>query len=76
MDTYDFGIALDNLRAGMSVAREGWNGQGQSLTLQVPDECSKMSLPYIYIHTVNGHLVPWLGSQTDLLALDWYTVNS
>lgn len=74
MNTFNFGDALVKLKAGQSVSREGWNGPGQSLTLQVPDECSKMSLPYIYIHTVQGHLVPWLASQGDMLAEDWYVV--
>lgn len=30
-----------------------------------------MTLPYIYMRTVQGDLVPWLASQTDLLANDW-----
>lgn len=51
--------------------RQGWNGKGQYIALQVPDENSKMSLPYIYISTVDGKLVPWLASQTDMLAEDW-----
>ena len=67
----DFGSALEGLKEGVSVTRKGWNGPGQYLTLQVPDEHSKMSLPYIYIKTVQGELVPWLASQTDLLAEDW-----
>lgn len=71
MILFDFGTALDELREGGSVARRGWNGAGQYLTLQVPDAHSKMSLPYIYITTVQGDRVPWLASQTDLLARDW-----
>jgi hypothetical protein len=67
----DFGWALGLLKAGESVTREGWNGAGQFLTLQVPDENSKMTLPYIFITTVSGDRVPWLASQTDLLASDW-----
>lgn len=66
-----FGWALDELRAGNSVYRVGWNGPNQFLTLQVPDENSKMSLPYIYITTVKGDRVPWHASQTDALAMDW-----
>ncbi len=65
------GEAIEAMRAGQSVARAGWNGPGQSLALQVPDEHSKMTLPYIYIRTVQGDLVPWLASQTDILADDW-----
>ena len=30
-----------------------------------------MDLPYVYMNTVSGALVPWLCSQTDLLACDW-----
>mgnify|MGYP001614980343 CR=1 FL=1 len=51
--------------------REGWNGIGQHIALQVPDENSKMTLPYFYISTVDDKLVPWLASQTDMLADDW-----
>lgn len=71
---FDFGQALKDLRLGERVSRFGWNGPGQYIQMQVPDEHSKMSLPYLYIKTVQGDLVPWLASQTDLLALDWYTV--
>jgi hypothetical protein len=66
-----FGYALGALKAGRLVTRDGWNGRGQFLALQTPDEGSKMTLPYIYITTVTGDLVPWLASQTDLLAEDW-----
>ena len=44
------------------------------LELQVPDAHSKMSLPYVYMKTADNKLVPWLCSQTDLLAEDWGTV--
>mgnify|MGYP001606543171 CR=1 FL=1 len=67
----DMGSALASLRAGQRVVRAGWNGKGMWLRLQVPDAHSKMTLPYVYIHTVQGDLVPWLCSQTDLLADDW-----
>ena len=73
----DFGQALTilkNSEPGTSVARAGWNGANQHLELQVPDENSKMSLPYIFITTVGGDRVPWLASQTDMLAEDWMIV--
>lgn len=68
-----FGQAIELLKTGACVAREGWNGKGQYLSLQRPDEHSKMTLPYIYIRTVQGDLVPWLASQTDMLSEDWMT---
>lgn len=67
----DFGDALDALRDGKRMTRAGWNGPGQFVELQVPVEHSKMTVPYVYITTVQGQRVPWLASQTDMLAVDW-----
>lgn len=72
--TMTFGYALHRLKEGDRVARLGWNGRGMWLALQCPDRHSKMTLPYIYMRTVQGDLVPWLASQTDLLADDWQIV--
>lgn len=72
----DIGDALDVLRRGGRIARRGWNGPNQYLELQKPDEFSKMSLPYVFITTVAGDLVPWHSSQTDLLAHDWVIVDA
>ena len=61
-------------------ARKGWNGKGIYIQMQVPDENSKMTLPYIYMVTNNlksdnpdapRGCVPWLASQTDMLCDDW-----
>lgn len=67
----NFGDALEKLKVGDRVTRTGWNGNGMWLALQVPDEHSKMGRPYVYMKTVDGSLVPWVASQTDLLADDW-----
>jgi hypothetical protein len=71
----NIGEAVSNLREGMKVARRGWNGKGMSLELQVPDSYSKMTMPYVFMNTVDGGRVPWLCSQTDLLATDWMIVD-
>lgn len=71
MEFHDFGWALRHLRNGKRVARAGWNGKGMWLELQRPDLGSKMTLPYIYMKTACGNLVPWLASQTDMLSEDW-----
>ena len=69
------GQAVKEMRNGNKVSRSGWNGKGMWLQLQVPDDHSKMTLPYVYMHTAQGDLVPWLCSQTDLLAVDWSVVS-
>lgn len=68
---FGIGQAVKEMRLGQRITRSGWNGKNMYLELQVPDEHSKMTLPYVYMKTVQGDLVPWLCSQTDLLAEDW-----
>lgn len=75
MTTMDFGAALAFLKNGYRVTRKGWNGRNQWLHLQRPDVKSKMQLPYIYIKTEFGKLVPWTPSQSDLLEMDWVLAN-
>jgi Protein of unknown function (DUF2829) len=70
----DIGWAVRMMQSGSKVCRTGWNGKGMWLALQVPDAHSKMGLPYVYMKTAPGPLVPWLCSQTDLLAMDWEVV--
>ncbi len=65
------GWAVKELHNGSKVCRSGWNGKNMFLALQVPDANSKMTLPYVYMYTAQHDLVPWLCSQTDLLATDW-----
>lgn len=71
---YNFSEALQMLILGTAFTREGWNGK-HSIRLQKPDENSKMTLPYIYITTDKGDVVPWIASQSDILATDWLIVN-
>ena len=73
-ERFGIGRAVKMLQQGLRVYREGWNGKGQYLELQIPNHHSRMSLPYVFIRTVQGDLVPWLASQTDLLARDWCAV--
>lgn len=72
----DFGWALAMLRAGKLVTRAGWNGKGMWLGLHKPDAGSANTLPYIYIMLgACNDRVPWVASQTDMLAEDFETVD-
>ncbi len=71
----NIGEAVTALQNRARVARAGWNGKGMYLELQVPDEHSKMTLPYVFMYTACKNRVPWLCSQTDLLADDWEVVG-
>ena len=72
---FGFEHALYALKNGKRVARGGWNGKDMFIALQVPDEHSRMRRPYSYMSPVDGALVPWVASQSDLLATDWYEVT-
>ena len=67
----DFGTALEGLKDGYQAKRAGWNGKGMHVELQTPDAHSKMSRPYLFMKCADGALVPWVASQSDLLADDW-----
>ncbi len=87
----DFGYALDVLRQGCRVARAGWNGKGMFLFLVPGSRITVSAgrplaahlevgtevdyLPHIDMKTAQGGVVPWLASQTDLLAEDWSVVG-
>src|SRR5260221_2603130 len=68
---FGIGWAVKEMRNGSRVRRAGWNGKNMHLELQVSDAHSKMTLPYVYMFTAQGDLVPWVCSQTDLFAVDW-----
>ena len=75
-----FGGALAAMQSGLKVARKGWNAH-HTLGLQVPDENSANTLPYIFMVVgadaadMAGKRVPWAASQTDLLAEDWFVTE-
>ena len=81
----NFGDAIKTMKAGYIVARQGWNGRGIYIGIHKPSECDEMTAPFIYIDTTglitDNHKapkcrVPWLASQTDMLAEDWVQLNS
>ena len=74
---YNFSQAFQFAKEGAVIARDGWNGNGLTVQAQFPDEHSKMGNPYLYIDAsaLGGKANPWVPSQTDLFADDWYVVE-
>lgn len=86
----DFESALSLLKAGRKLARAGWNGKDMFLFL-VPGSTFTVNRPpllgiypegteikyhaHIDMKTAQGDIVPWLASQTDLLADDWVLLD-
>lgn len=83
MDERTFGWALTQLKNGWRVSREGWNGKGMFLfiiegsghpnawTYTDGKQDNYPCLPFIAMKTADNKVVPWLASQTDILAEDW-----
>lgn len=90
MEPQDFGWAIKQLKAGNKVCRSGWNGKNMFVFL-VPGSTFKVNRPplmgiypegteinyhaHIDMRTVDGTIVPWLASQSDMLADDWELVE-
>ena len=85
-----FGLAVEAVKKGKKIARAGWNGKGMFLFL-VPGSTFKVNRApllgiypegteinyhaHIDMKTADGTIVPWLASQTDVLADDWIVVE-
>ena len=84
----DFSSALFLLKEGRKVCRSGWNGKNMYLQYVSPQESPQImgivyrinvskdikSLPWIGMKTADDNFVPWLASQTDMLAEDWMSI--
>jgi hypothetical protein len=69
----DFGKAIELLKKDYRVTRLGWNGKGMFLDLVTPID--EGHLPYIIMKTADDKIVPWLASQSDVLAEDWIGIE-
>lgn len=86
----DFSQALIQVKAGCKVARKGWNGKNMFIFL-VAGSVFKVNRPpllgiydegteinyhaHVDMRCADGQIVPWLCSQTDMLADDWEVIN-
>lgn len=98
----NFGDAIDALKWGAKVSREGWNGKGMFLYLvkgsfdgsalaqsrvaaksiegmradlyEAGDKGTATRQPHIAMKNASGAHVPWVASQSDMLAEDWEVI--
>lgn len=87
----DIGEAVTAMRCGYKIARKGWNSEDQWIALNPSSVITvsegrplaknitigtKVKFQeYVIMKTVQNTIVPWLCSQTDLLANDWIVVG-
>ncbi len=85
-----FSDALDAIKAGAKCCREGWNCKGMFVFLVsgsnfivnrapllgiYPEGIEINYHAHIDMRTADGTIVPWLCSQTDMLAEDWCVIS-
>jgi len=80
----NFEKALDLLKEGIKVQRKGWNGKdmwlyyvdsqyweiGKEIPFDVGKIGNKLS-SFVGMKTADNKFIPWVASQTDILADDW-----
>lgn len=82
----NFSKALEAIKTGHRVSRSGWNGKGMFVflvngsvfkvnrepLLSILGEGTEVVYrPHIDMKDAEGKVVPWLASQTDIMADDW-----
>jgi hypothetical protein len=84
----NFSKALNEVKNGKRIAREGWNGKGmfvyfvsEEAYTSKTDHAKKIFgdktpyLPYLALKTASNKVVPWTVSQTDVLSNDWIVLE-
>lgn len=86
----NFSDALTEIKKGKRLQRAGWNGKGMFVflvpgsnftvnrepLLSILGEGTNVTYhPHIDLRTADGSIVPWLASQTDIMADDWSVVE-
>lgn len=81
----NFSQALEFAKQGHRISREGWNGKGMFVFL-VNGDSIKVAIheaygdptkdgydvrDFLMMFTAQSDLVPWVASQSDILADDW-----
>lgn len=85
---YNFSAALAHLKQFGIIQRKGWNGKGMYLfyvpsdgylitkMTKHPDHTGLENSAFIAMKTADNKVVPWLASQTDILAEDWLLLDA
>lgn len=87
MNEMSFGAAIEAVKNGKRIARNGWNGKNQYVELATcisyknavgevvnVDHCNIGNKALAFVGT-SGVQLGWLASQADMLANDWHIVE-
>ena len=72
-----FGDAITYMKDNNKLSRKNWNGKDmyifliEKLYIKTDTKCFEQN-PHLVMRTADGTYVPWLASQSDMLANDWF----
>lgn len=69
-DACNFGLAIEAMRKGKKVALPKWSEENAYISIQSPDEHSKMTAEYFYVTNRFG-LAPWIPTMIEMLSEEW-----
>lgn len=72
-ESLSFGEAIEVMRNGGKVKLPAWSSD-VFISIQTPDENSKMTAPYMYVTSRYG-MVPWIPTMIEMLSVEFETVN-
>lgn len=70
---FTFGEAIESMRAGGKIRLPAWSEE-VFISIQVPDENSKMTAPYFYVTSRFG-LVPWIPTMIEMFSTEWEMIS-
>jgi hypothetical protein len=65
----NFGTGIENMRTGGKIRLPKW-APDVFISIQFPDENSKMTAPYFYVTSRFG-MVPWIPTMIEMLSENW-----
>lgn len=68
-EVFSFGTAIGAMKNGGKIRLAKW-GEGVFISIQSPDENSKMTAPYMYVTSRFG-MVPWVPTMIEMLSDEW-----
>lgn len=87
-DAMNFGLAVEAIKKGLKITRQGWNGAGQFVyyvpanSYPAQTDAAKQTFgdmvpyrAYMALKTVQNDIQVWIPSTTDVLADDWLVVE-
>ena len=74
-DALTFSLAFGKIRlhpANLAMRLPRWSREVQ-VRIRIPDENSKMTHPYLYVHSRYGN-VPWIPTQVEMFSREWEVI--